>query len=70
MCLWDWNVHIEGEGPGLVTQNISSVSLNTPLTPHPKFALSRHYAIISRYADRHTHTDTLTACELATHWGQ
>ena len=28
---------IEGEGLGLVTQNILSVSLNTPLTPHPNF---------------------------------
>ena len=28
---------IEGEGLGLVTQNSLSVSLNTPLTPHPNF---------------------------------
>ena len=30
---------IEGEGLGLVTQNVSSVSLNTPLTPHPNLSL-------------------------------
>ena len=56
--------HIEGEGLGLVTQNILSVSLNTPLTPHPNFrAVWTCYVAISHYPD--THTDTLIACELA-----
>ena len=49
--------HIEGEGLGLVTQNISSVSLNTPpVNSTPKVrAVSTRYAVISRDADRQTH---------------
>ena len=31
------NTIIGGEGLGLVTQNILSLSLNTALTPHPNF---------------------------------